>query len=232
MKITPTLLNKLKKIQLFDGLNQTDIKRMSEYFEEVSYGPHHYIFHEKTQGHTLYVIIEGHVKIEHSDARSGRRNTLAILSAGDCFGEIAIVSDMSRTAGAKAVETVALLVIEEENFLELVSNYPLIAKNLLKSMAKKLYSADRIIEGLIFKNLEARLASKLLDLSEKFGETHDDGRITITIALSHFDLAELIGTNRETVTRILSQLKKDECIATQRKKITVIDKKKLKGWVK
>lgn len=225
-------IDRLRGVSLFDGLKASDLKRLSEFLREVTFRQHHYIFHEGTDGHTLYVILDGHVKIEHSDPRSGRRNTLAILSPGDCFGEIAIVSDINRTAAARAVTPCVLLIIEENDFLDLITTYPLVAKNMMKAMAAKLFHADQLIESLIFKNLEARLAGKILELADKFGQEQDGGAIEIGIALSHFDLAELVGTNRETITRILGVLKADGGIALERKKIIVMNRRKLQAWVK
>jgi CRP/FNR family transcriptional regulator, cyclic AMP receptor protein len=225
-----TAIANLKRIPLFDGLGAQHLKALAARCAQVSVRARQYLFREGEGGHTLYVILGGHVKIESVDRSTGRRNTLAILARGDCFGEIAVVTEIHRTAAARALDDTRLLVIEEHQFLELISEYPVIAKNIMKSMAMKLYEANRLIQGLVFRNLQARLAGKILELMEKFGENDGNGT-RIALKLSHFDLAELVGTNRETITRILKEFKDEGSVALTRGSITVRDAAALRQWI-
>ncbi|RMH56736.1 MAG: Crp/Fnr family transcriptional regulator [Candidatus Hydrogenedentota bacterium] len=100
----------------------------------------------------------------------------------------------------------------------------------MKSMAVKLYEANRIIENLVFKTLRGRLAAKLLDLAEKFGTKKKNG-VEIGLTLSHFDLAELVGTNRETVTKMLRDFRSEGSLEVHKRMFLITDEEKLRAWI-
>ncbi len=225
------LQERLKRIRMFEGLKPSQLRILAGFFTPEHHARGGAIFEEGQTGHSLYLILSGHVRIEHTDNASRRRNVLAILGPGDCFGEIAVVSEFNRTAAARAVDETKLLVIDDERFLEVFRQYPEIARNILKAMAVKLYEANRMIEGLIFRNLEARLAAKIFDLSEKFGEAGAGGAIRINMRLTQSDLAELMGTNRETITRIISVFRKEGSIDYAHQSLIITDAKLLRTWI-
>lgn len=221
----------LRRLNIFEGISESEWRHLMEHSRERSYRPHHYIFRAGQKGSALFVIISGHVKIENDDPVSGRRITLAILSEGECFGEIAVINSTGRTAAAVAMNKVEALELPEKSFLQLLRQCPSIGRNLICSLAKKLSDANHLIDSLTFKNLGGRLAGKLLELSHRFGEKRADGAIRIAFPFSQEELASLVGTNRETVTRLLGDFKREGSVEVKRREVAITDAKLLKAWI-
>ena len=91
----------------------------------------------------------------------------------------------------------------------------------MQALANRLSEAESQLETLALKSLTARLASLILDLGR--------GSNLLIVGLTHKDLAERVGTSRETATQVLNELKADGFIDIGRKRIQVLDLKGLQG---
>jgi CRP/FNR family cyclic AMP-dependent transcriptional regulator len=117
------------------------------------------LFSEGEVGDTMYIIQDGCVRISKKIA--GKEHTLAILGKGDFFGEMAIVSRMTRTATATAVGTVQLLVFDRQGFVGMIEKNAKIALNIIDKLCRRLQHANTQIQHLVKQNETGLIALNL-----------------------------------------------------------------------
>jgi CRP-like cAMP-binding protein len=160
------------------------------------------LFKENEQGNTMYVLQSGRVRI--SKASQDASKTLAILGPGEFFGEMAILNAKPRTATAETLVDSKLLVIDARTFEQMVVSNTEIALRLIKKLARRLDSANELIEILMQKDPKARVILGLSRESEVIGQTRDDGSVLIPISLA--DLAQQVGLGNEEVEHVIHRL--------------------------
>ena len=115
----------LKDIPLFKGLTESMLAEFAGYFKKTSFAGGDVVFKEKSAGNTLYIILEGEVVIEKGMDEQGLEfKTLAILSSGDFFGEMALIDGQSRFAQARAAKDAELFEVERSQFFAFIKEHP------------------------------------------------------------------------------------------------------------
>jgi CRP/FNR family transcriptional regulator, cyclic AMP receptor protein len=109
----------LGRIQLFTGLAPHYLKRISDIAVEESYKTGQSVFAEGDRGDKFYLILEGAVRISRNVSGMGEE-ALAILKAGDSFGEMSLIDDAPRSADAKVHEACKLFCIRKEDLEDLL----------------------------------------------------------------------------------------------------------------
>ena len=155
-------------------------------------------------GRALYVVVQGRAKVVLF-GESGREMTLATLAPGDFFGEVSLFDGKPRSANVVAVDDVALLCLSHDAFTRHIEAYPMTAVRLLREMAGRLRRANDTINNLALHDVSSRLTRTLLSLAEQSGEMRDDG-VFIRRRPTQQELANMVGTCRETVSRTLSSM--------------------------
>ena len=118
-------IEKLKGIPLFKNLPESMLAEFSGYFKQVSHAADDVIFKEKTAGDALYIIVSGEVVIEKAMDEEGKEfKTLAILSGGDFFGEMAMIESQPRFAQARASKDAALYEVNRQQFFSFIKEHP------------------------------------------------------------------------------------------------------------
>jgi CRP/FNR family cyclic AMP-dependent transcriptional regulator len=161
------------------------------------------LFEEGGSTEQVMIVLSGRVKISHFTA-DGREIILAVRGPGELLGELSAIDQEPRSATALAAEPVEVLVLTVEDFQQFVSTTPRAAMVLLLGLTRRLREADRKrIEFAAFDTV-GRVALRLLDLADQFGEpTGSSGGVRITLPLSQQELAGLIGASREAVSKAL-----------------------------
>ena len=117
---------------------------------------------------------------------------------------------------AEAVEDCLICVMNRNDLERLILNKPQVALRILEVTGPRLRDAEERLENMAFKGIPARLASLLLRLADEQGSNNISG-------MTHQDLAESVGTYRETATQVLNDLKADGLIEIGRKRITILN---------
>jgi CRP/FNR family transcriptional regulator, cyclic AMP receptor protein len=123
------------------------------------------IFEEGQSGDHMYIIQEGSVRI--SKMMGGKEHILAVLSKGDFFGEMAIVTSVKRTATVTAAGTVRLLALDRPGFLSMIAKNARIALNIIDKLCRRLQAANAQIQHLVKRNDKDLIA---LSLYHSFAE--------------------------------------------------------------
>lgn len=117
------------------------------------------VFREGDAGDQMYIIQDGSVRISKEIA--GKEHILAVLGKGDFFGEMAIVTQITRTATATAVGTVRLLAFNREGFISMIEKNARIALNIIDKLCRRLQQANLQIQHLVRKNEKGLIALNL-----------------------------------------------------------------------
>jgi CRP/FNR family transcriptional regulator, cyclic AMP receptor protein len=218
----------LKKVSIFKEINDEALKKLEEITETIYYNEEDLIFEAGEDAEALYIIKSGQIRIEQV-YRDGRKKTLAYLADSDFFGEMAIITKESRCARAVSAKNSELFRIEKSSFLECLQNNSDLCFGILQVLCERLQMADSEISNLTFRNLPGRIVYKLFELAEQFGEQSNEGTL-IKLSVTHYDLADMVGTNRESVSKYISRFKKEGSIDINQKNITILDRNKLLSW--
>ena len=113
-----------------------------------NYGKYETVFKENTSGKEMYIIYSGKIKL-YKEQAPGKNMLLAILDAGNFFGEMALVDDSPRSATAIAdEEDTQLIVLDESKFLYLLRQQPQFALAIMWRLAQRLREADQALARL------------------------------------------------------------------------------------
>ena len=117
------LSDSLKKVYLFASLDEDERLLIAEHLEEVRYASGELIIREGEAGNSFFIIDQGEVEV-FVNSPSGNRKSLATLSVGDFFGEIALLTGELRTASVQATLDVRVFRLQKDNFKSVLETRP------------------------------------------------------------------------------------------------------------
>jgi CRP-like cAMP-binding protein len=161
------------------------------------------LFREGEHGEEMYVIQTGLVQILKR-VGDGER-PLATLGRGEFLGEMAILNGKPRTATAIVLEDATCLVIDAVTLEQMIANNSEIALRLVKKLARRLDSADEMIQILLHPDPKARVLLGLKRHAESFGEETGLG---VRVLATATDLAREVGVDEEQVHEVLGRLQR------------------------
>jgi CRP/FNR family transcriptional regulator/CRP/FNR family cyclic AMP-dependent transcriptional regulator len=210
----------LAQVPLFAELPPDRLRELAQMCRRRVYQRGETIFHKGDPGSGLYILTGGQVKIV-LPSETGEEALLAVLEAGDFFGELALFDGLPRSATVVAVQNAEVLVLHRDDFLGFVARNPEVAIALFGVLSRRLRAADELIQDAVFLDVPGRLAKRLLELAERHGRQTPQG-IAIELKLTQQDLAAMIGATRESVNKHLGWMRDRRLIALDRQRITVL----------
>src|SRR5215207_619753 len=123
------------------------------------------IFHQGDPGDALFIVASGSVKVVLPSDEGAEPAIVAVLGAGEFFGELAILDGAPHSATIVAVEPVETLVLNRDAFLGLIDTQPELRRALLASLATEIRRLTGHVEDLHFLDLPGRLASRIVRLA-------------------------------------------------------------------
>lgn len=177
------------------------------------------LFREDEPGDTMFVIQQGQVRITKA-GRDGPK-TLAVLGPGEFFGEMAILNSKPRTATAEALTPLKVLVIDAKTFSQMVVSNAEIAVRLITKLARRLDSANALIDVLMHRDPKARVILGLSRQAEMIGEAQEDGSVFVPI--DRTELAGEIGLTEEETDEVMRRLTRLKIVETTQTGVLVND---------
>ncbi len=199
-----TALESLRRVALFSQVCDEDLESIVSHLIERRFPKHATIVEEGLPGDYMYLLLEGRVKVAKLST-DGREKILDFLESGDFFGEMALVDQAPRSASVKALTDVCLLALSRADFLELLRKNPEPALAVIQELSRRLRAVDEQASSLSFQGVRERAEGLLSRIAN---QERDDNR-RATPPLTHQQIADMIGTSRETVTRVIKDLKRD-----------------------
>lgn len=179
------------------------------------------IYLEGERSSTVVIVVTGRVKV-FSLTEQGEEVVLAVRGPGALLGELSAVDGAPRSASVAALEPVEALVVPVPVFVEFLRAHASAAMVLLRLVTSRLRDADRKRVEFGAFDIPARVAGRLVELAERFGEPDGDG-VRIAVPLSQDELAGWVGASREAVAKALRVLRDRGLVTTGRRTMTVLD---------
>lgn len=203
----------LSKVNLFRDLPESILKQIAEISHMRDYEKGRYISNPHDEGERIYFLKEGEVEIYES-TDEGKKIIIDILKPGDIFGyeNIASESEDERNQFIKANKDVTLCIMPKNDFLILLEKKPGLALKLIKDLSSRLSATESRLRGAALSDSETRVLEELNRLYKQYGE-EKNGIRKLTRKFTHEELANLVGTTRETVSRTLPRLIEKQRIA-------------------
>ncbi len=170
-------------------------------------------------GDAMFVIMSGRIKVVMF-GESGREVTLSLLRAGDSFGEMSLFDQGPRSAHCLAIEPTTLLALTRDELMRHIQAHPRTAINLVSEMARRLRRADETIAQLALCDVNERLIHRLVGLAREEGASGPDG-LVVRRRPTQQELANMIGSCRETISRAFNQLARDGLIIPRGRSLVV-----------
>ncbi len=188
--------------------------------------PGEVLFREGESGEVMFVIQAGAVRI--TKAVGGEEKNLAVLGPGEFLGEMAILNGKPRTATATVVETTRCLVIEAKTLESMVARNAEIALRLIKKLAKRLDSADTLVEILMHRDPKARVMLALARHADAFGEPTEEG---IRIRTTPEDIAIEVGVDCSVADEVMARLRRLRLVTEEPGAVVVADVGRLRDFL-
>jgi CRP/FNR family transcriptional regulator/CRP/FNR family cyclic AMP-dependent transcriptional regulator len=210
-------LDSLRAIPLFAQVSDEDLASIASLLIERRLPKNKTVVEEGTPGDYMYVIREGRVKVTKLSG-DGREKILEMLEAGAFFGEMSLLDSAPRSASVKALTDVRVLALSRKDFLNVLRRSPDLALAVITELTSRLRQQDEQASSLSFQRVKERTQGLLVRLARD--DVGVPGRLA-TPALTHQQIADMIGTSRETVTRAVKGLKQEGWLTQEGKRYLV-----------
>ena len=197
------------------------------YFKVEVFPHNSVIFRPGDPADRIYLLKSGRVRLIRVGRNAGR-SVLAILRAGDLFGEVlrgegATMEEMAVASGEAEVWS-----IESKDFKALLESRPTLATDIIRAQNDRIRHMRRRVLGLTFKEVPARLAETLVQLSEAHGERCPHGGEIDLRGITQQDLADLVGASRSFVSTLINEMKRDGYLGNVGRILCIRDQKALR----
>ncbi|ABK73796.1 cAMP-activated global transcriptional regulator CRP [Mycolicibacterium smegmatis] len=215
----------LARAGIFQGVQPSAVAALAQQLEPVSFSRGQVVFTEGEPGETLYIITSGKVKIGRKSV-DGRESLLTLMGPSDMFGELAIFDPGPRTSTVTALSDVQAVMMHRKVLRNWIADRPEIAEQLLRVLARRLRRTNDNLSDLIFTDVPGRVAKQLLHLAQRFG-TREGNSLRVDHELTQEEIAQLVGSSRETVNKALSDFAQRGWIRVQGKSILIDNTERL-----
>ena len=205
----------LRRSTLFGELSPTELEALARAAELREFARDEVIFAMFEPADGLYLLTGGRVKVCISTSE-GKELIIATLGPGQFFGEMALLDDEPRSASVVAQLPTTAYRIHRSDFDRLVEAHPSIARKLMRELSLRLRRANAQMESLATLDVIGRLARYLIDLARQHGQVIGNAWVAVRRP-THQDIANSIGTTRETVTRLMSDLEQRGLVVNEGK---------------
>ncbi len=174
----------------------------------------------------IFLLKKGNIKIVAVDEQ-GNETIKDIIQKGDLFGELTLESDRNSNEYAKALtDEVSICSFLLSDFEELMLKNPNLALTYTKFVGLKMKRIKNNYSNLISKDAKTRLYSFIKEWAEREGK-FDGNKVAIENYLTQSDIAQIIGTSRQTTTLLLNEMEEKQLIYYGRKEILIDDISKI-----
>jgi CRP/FNR family transcriptional regulator len=196
----------LRQNRLFASAADGAVSASEHIFKTCLFPKRALVFDQGDPTRLVYLIKRGKVRLTRLTA-DGKEVTVAVLGAGDLFGEETLFDDAPRLTHAVCIEESLLCTARAEDLFGLLSSDPTLALNVAKILSDRLLDASATMEDLAYAKVPDRIMHLFARLASEHGVGRDEGTL-IDVRLTHADIASLVGSTRETVSLELANLAK------------------------
>ncbi|AZN35262.1 Crp/Fnr family transcriptional regulator [Iodobacter ciconiae] len=187
---------------LFCDLSHAELTELATQTELRSLRAKQTVVVQGSVGDEMFAVLHGRLKVVRS-SDEGKEATICILEAGEMFGEIAMLDGGLRTATVETLEACELLVLRRDSVMQHLEHHPKVMHQMITALCQRLRNADDFLQDTLFLNLPQRLGKMLKQLARQHGIKDENGML-IDLKLTQQELANMVGSSRESVNKQLS----------------------------
>lgn len=212
--------NARPQIDLLASLPETDRAELLHIGQIHQFRKSEFVFRAGDATHHVYLLLRGRVKI-YQPSSVGKEVILWFCFGGELFGLAEAARGGERVVSAQACDDAEILCIRQEQFTAFLAQHPRTALMIVQVLSCRLRVLGDVVINLISDDVHTRVLKMLLQLGSRCGIPHAQG-LRLNITLTHQEIADMIGTTRQTVTTILGQLEREGMIRIEHHVIYIV----------
>src|SRR3954452_17776997 len=210
--------------RLLDGVPEDEVQHLMSVARRRTFARNEVVFHQGDPADSMHMVRQGRFGVRIRTP-IGDVATIAILGAGDAFGELALVGDETdRSATVVSLERSETVSISRPDLERLRHDQPQVNEVLVKLLAARIRRTNELLAEALYVSADKRVLHRLRELAEIY--SRDDGEQVIP--LTQEEIATLAGTSRATVNRVLRAAEKSGALVLTRGRTTVLDSTRLR----
>jgi len=215
-------LGLLSEVALFAGLSDADIEAIGHATTMTHCSRGQQILSPDDPPDRIHIVKKGRVRVFRITP-DGKQLTLDIHEKGTILGDMGLLGqDRLPEAYAEAIDDGVICTITPDELRKLIERYPIIGVNIIRHLSRRLQSAERELEAMAYQRVDQRLARRLTDLAMRFGVETERGTL-IQANLTQQELAEMVGTTRETLAHTLGDFRRRGLLDTAHHQVLIRD---------
>ncbi len=215
----------IRECSLFERLSVDQLDRLEQHARIREFPKNSTVFLPSDQSDGVFLLGRGRVRI-CSNTADGKQAILAFIDPGEVFGELALIDGGDREERAEAAVDSTVILLPGAELRQLLEESSSLSLGVTKLIGLRRKRIERRLRNLLFRSNRDRLGHLLLELTEQYGSSTEDG-VHLDIRLSHQELASIIGVTRETVTTLLGEMQHEGVLRISRQKIVIRDLRRL-----
>jgi len=217
----------LRKCEVVADISAEALQPLLPNIKIGTYRPRQVIYLPGDRAQGVHFLTSGRIKVSKV-TRDGKELTLAYRTEGDFFGEPCLLDGGPREEMAEAMDASVTVEVERELLDQLLRANGTAAYKFARALIARRKDLEARVEQLIFKDVGSKLAELLLTLGHDHGIADERG-LVVGLKITHQEMANLIGSTRETVSLTLSQFKRKGLIQTEGRKVILADQEGLRA---
>lgn len=213
----PLVVSKMRSIPVFKNIDERQLDALSHVLAYREYPKGAFLAIADGLRGDLYILVSGCAKVSLASAE-GKELALRYLEAPAYFSQPGASSSQSSPADVIATTDVELLVVKESDLEYVFSVVPGLATVVIRTLSEDLDDLIARLEAMTFHDATHRVMRVLLNIATA---TYESKGVPVVEGFTHYDIAALAGTSRETASRVVSSLAREGIVATKGRKIVV-----------
>lgn len=178
-----------------------------------------YIYHAGAPAAAAHVLVEGQVKI-HQLSPAGREVILWFCVQGEVFGLAEVSLAGNRAVSAQACTHSTVLSIPAEAFRDYLSGHPRVAMLVMQVLSARMRVLGEIFANLVSDDVQTRIVKLIVRLAAHYG-VRTGSEIVLDIPLTHQEIADMVGTSRQTATSVLNVLSRQGLLSVDNHRLRI-----------
>ena len=212
-----TIAHLLQQDAVFGRLPLSDLEAIATVMTYREFLKGAFIARRNDRGGILYLLVSGRAKLTIVSPM-GKELALSYVEPPALLGDIRDSGSSQRATDIVAVSDVEVLGIEARDLVHVISVQPQLAVELIGSMSDRIHQLTTRLEDMAFHDATHRVKRVLLNIATASYEVRG---LPVVEGFTHYEVATLAGTSRETASRVVSNLARDGLVATKGRKIVV-----------
>jgi CRP-like cAMP-binding protein len=214
----PEIVQLLAESDLFHGFDPESLDHVASTAEIRQLRRNDLVFSEDDLPDALYVVRSGRIAMANLSV-DGRESVIALMEAGDLFGEMPLLDGGPRSAGARALEPSELIAVPYGRVEQLLRERPELLWSVVRLLAQRLRTTDAALADSVFLDVTGRTAKRLLELAGDADE--------FVLPVTQEELAGMVGASRERVNKALSAFIRLGWLEQTERRYTITDREQL-----